>query len=319
MSVLANASPFDLALPACQKGKPAAAPEVVSIAKPGLYPEGVDYDAKGKRFLVTSMREGLLGSVSDDGTYKVLGQDPQMVSAVGLRMDAERDRVLVCNSDPGVSVHTKKENQGKLAGLAAFQLSTGKLLKYVDLAKVGGPGGHFCNDIAIDKDGTAYITDSFSTIIYKVDPAYNATVLLNNNRFSGESFNLNGIVVKDGYLLVNKMNDGALFKVPLNNPEKFTEVKLKEPLVGADGLLWGPDGSLVLIASGKLNKVFKLASNDNWATASVTSSADTGDVFATTGVMRDGKVYVLYAMLHVLFNPQTKTHVEKFDIRQQKL
>jgi len=313
-----------LSLQACDKGKTpttpkSTAPEVVIFTKPALYPEGVDYDVKGNRFLVTSLREGIVGSVTDDGTYKVFAQDPAMVSAIGLRIDAERDRVLVCNSDPGVSLHTKKENQGKLAGLAVFQLSTGKLVKYLDLAKVGGPGGHFCNDIAIDKDGTAYVTDSFSTIIYKIDPAYNASVLLSHKRFSGEGFNLNGIVVKDGYLLVDKMNDGSLFKVPLDEPEKFTEVKLKEPLQGADGMLWGPDGSLVVIASGKLNKVSKLTSSDNWASATVTGAADTGNVFATTGVVRDGKVYVLYAMLHVLFNPETKTHVEKFEIRQQKL
>jgi len=311
-------------LQSCDKGKtpaakPVSPPEVVSFTKPALYPEGVDYDARGKRFLVTSMREGIVGSVTDDGTYMVLAQDPNMVSAVGLRIDAERDRVLVCNSDPGVSRHTKKETQGKLAGLAVFQLSTGKLLKYLDLAKVGGPGGHFCNDIAIDKDGTAYVTDSFSTIIYKIDPGYTASVLLNNKRFSGEGFNLNGIVVKDGYLLVDKMNDGSLFKVPLDKPEKFTEVKMKDAMPGADGMLWGPDGSLIVIASGNLNKVLKLTSSDNWATATLSGSAETGNVFATTGTMRDGKVYVLYAMLHVLFNPDTKTHIEKFEIRQQKL
>lgn len=313
-----------LALASCDRGKTppapqAAAPEVVSFTRPALYPEGVDYDAGGKRFFVTSLREGIVGTVKDDGTYTVFAQDPKMVSAIGLRIDAGRDRVLVCNADPGVSLHTSKETQGKLAALAVFQLSTGKLIQYVDLAKVGGAGGHFCNDIAIDKDGTAYVTDSFSTIIYKINTDYKASVLLNHKRFAGEGFNLNGIVVKDGYLLVDKMNDGSLFKVPLDKPEAFTEVKLKDPMPGADGMLWGPDGSLVVIASGKINKVLKLTSSDNWSTATVAASADTGDVFATTGVMRDGKVYVLYAMLHVLFNPETKTHVEKFDIRQQKL
>jgi hypothetical protein len=140
--------------------------------------------------------------------------------------------------------------------------------------------------------------------------------LLNDKRFAGEGFNLNGIVVRDGYLLVAKMNEGLIFKVPLDKPEKFSEVKIKEKLVGADGLLWGPDGTLAVVAH---DKVFKLASSDNWASADVASSVDTGNVYATTGVLRDGKIYVLYAMLHVLFNPETKTHIDKFEIRQQKL
>ena len=314
-----------LTVQSCDKGKapstakPAGAPEVVVFVKPALYPEGVDYDAKGKRFLVTSLHEGTVGAVADDGTYTVFAQDPNLVSTIGIRIDAERDRVLVCNSDPGVSVHTKKENQAKLAGLGIFQLSTGKLVTYIDLGKLGGAGGHFCNDIAIDSAGNAYVTDSYSPIIYKVDTDNNATVLLNNKHFTGDGFNLNGLVVKDNYLLVAKYNDGTLFKVPLEKPDRFTQVKMKETLVGADGLLWAPDGSLVVIANLKTNKTFKLISSDNWESAAVTGSVDTGDVFATTGVVREGKIYALYAMLHVLFNPETKTQVDKFEIRQQKL
>lgn len=323
-AVLALATLLTLTLQGCDKGKtpPApqtAAPEVIRFTKPALYPEGIDYDAKGKRFLVTSLHEGIVGAVTDDGNYSVFAQDPNMVSAIGLHIDATRDRVLVCNSDPGVSIHTKKENQGKLAGLAAFQLSTGKLIQYVDLAKVGGAGGHFCNDFVIDGNGTAYVTDSFSPIIYKVDADYKASVLLNNKRFTGESFNLNGLVLKDDFLIVAKMNEGLLFKVPLAHPEKFTQVKTKDSLAGADGLLWGPDGSLIVIANGKTNKVFKLTSPDNWTSAEVVGSVDTGDVFATTGVLRDGKIYTLYARLNVLFNPETKNQVETFEIHQQKL
>lgn len=323
-ALLICASLLALTLQGCDRGKapPApktAAPEAVGFTKAALYPEGVDYDARRNRFLVTSLREGIVGTVSDDGTYKVFIQDSNLVSAIGIRVDAERDRLLVCNSDPGVSVHTKKENQGKLAGLGIFQLSTGKLIKYLDLGRLGGAGGHFCNDIALDGAGNAYVTDSFSPNIYKVDAANNASVLLNHKRFTGESFNLNGIVVKDGYLLVAKMNEGLLFKVPLDKPEQFTQVKIKETLPGADGLLWGPDGTLVVIVNGKINKVFKLSSSDHWSSANVVNSVDTGNVFATTGVVRDGKIYALYAMLHVLFNPDTKTHIDKYEIRQQKL
>jgi len=320
---LATSILFGLTLQACDKNKnppaKASTPEIVSFTKPALYPEGVDYDTQGKRFLVTSLREGIVGAVTDDGKYQVFAQDPKLVSAIGLRIDAARDRVLVCNSDPGPSLHTKKETQGKLAGLAIFQLSTGKLMNYIDLAKVGGAGGHFCNDIALDTSGNAYVSDSFSPILYKVDTANKATVLLNNKRFVGEGFNLNGLVVKDNVLIVAKMNEGLLFKVPLDKPEKFSQVKLKEPLVGADGLLWGPDGSLIVIANMATNKVFKLTSSDNWDSASVAGSVDTGDVFATTGVVRDGKIYALYARLNVLFNPETKQHIDTFEIRQQKL
>jgi len=37
-------------------------------------------------------------------------------------------------------------------------------------------------------------------------------------------------------------------------------------------------------------------------------------VFATTGTLRDGQIYVSHAMLHVLFNPETKEQLKQFDI-----
>jgi DNA-binding beta-propeller fold protein YncE len=300
-------------------GCSARVPDVISFKAPAVYPEGIDYDAKGKRFIVSSMHEGTVGQVTDDGTYKPFISDSRLVSSVGLRVDAARNRLLVCNSDPGASIHTKKENQGKFAGLAIYNLSTGELIKYIDLAALSKGGGHFCNDIAVDGDGNIYATDSFSPIIYKIDTKDNASILLEDKRFVGKGFNLNGLVYKDGYLVVAKDNDGSLFKVPVDKPKSFTEVKIDQKLVGADGLLWGPDGSLVVIANANTNKIFKLTSTDSWDSAKVANSVETGDVFATTGVLRDGKVYAMEARLNVLFNPKTTKHVDVFTIRAFKL
>ena len=310
---------------ACTQSQVRETPDTVTFKSSTLYPEGVEWDAANKRFLVTSIRKGEIGSVKDDGTYWVFASDPRMVSSVGIELDPERDRMLVCNADAGAGEKSSKATTGKLAALAVFRLSTGKLIEYVDLAR-DLDGAHFCNDIAIASNGDAYITDSFSPIIYKVDTSYKATVLLNDKAFSGKSFNLNGIVIKDNYLLVAKMNSGQVFKIPLDNPAAFSEVSIKEKFDGADGLVWAPDGSLILIAnnnahvgipaSAALNSVVRLSSDDNWKSAKVLGKAPTGDVFATTGTVRDGQVYVVHAMLHVLFNPETKKHLEQFEIRK---
>lgn len=265
------------------------------------------------------MRYGTVSEVKDDGSFKEFIKDDNFVTSVGIRVDSERDRLLVCNSDPGVSVHTKKENQGKLAGLGIFQLSTGKLIKYIDLARLSGIGGHFCNDIGLDGAGNIYVSDSFSPIIYKVDTNHKASIFFRNERFKGEGFNLNGLVIKDDYLIIAKYNEGILFKVPLNDPSKFTQVAMSETFPGADGLIWAADGSLIVIANMNTNKVIKFTSTDNWASATVAGSSDTGQVFATTGVNRGGDIYAINAMLHVLFNPETKEHVESFDIKKHKL
>jgi len=302
----------------------AGSPDVVKVNSPAQYPEGIEWDATNNRFLVTSLRKGEVGAVKDDGSYTTFGSDPRMICSVGIEIDAARDRVLVCNSDGGAGEKSSKETTGKVAALAVFQLSTGNLTNYIDLAE-GKDGGRFCNDIAIDKDGTAYITDSFSPVIYKVDTDYNASELINDPAFTGPAFNLNGIVVKDDYLLVAKMNSGQLFKVPLSDPKSFSEVKVPQNLEGTDGLLWAADGSLIVIGNNNahvgvpesktpLNAVLRLTSDDNWASAVIKGKADTGDSFATTGTLRDGEIYVSHAMLHVLFNPETKEHLQQFDI-----
>lgn len=312
-------------LSACQSSKN---PAQISFTSPMLYPEGVAWDADNRRFLVTSIHKGEIGSVKDDGSYSVFASDPRLVSSVGIKIDASRDRVLVCNADPGASKFSSKKTTGKLAGLAAFKLSTGKLIKYVNLAE-GIEGGHFCNDLTIASDGTAYLSDSFSPIIYKVDKNYNSSVFINHKTFSGQSFNLNGMVVKDDYLLAVKMNSGQLFKIPLDNPSAFSEVKTGEKFYGADGAVLMNDGSLAIIAGNNAyvgatpavatNKVIRLESNDNWATAKIVKKLDTGDVFATTGDIRNGELYVIHAMLQVLFNPKTKKHLDKFVIRRYKI
>jgi len=301
-----------------------SSPDVVKINSPAQYPEGIEWDAARNRFLVTSLRKGEVGAVTDDGSYTVFANDPRMICSVGIELDPARDRALVCNSDGGAGEKSSKETTGKIAALAVFQLSTGNLIKYVDLAQ-GMEGGHFCNDIAIGKDGTAYVTDSFSPVIYKVDTDYNASVLLKDDTFTGPAFNLNGIVAKDNYLLVDKMNSGQLFKIPLDNPQSFSEVALPQKLEGSDGMLWAADGSLLVItndnahvgiatATNPLNAVFRLTSDDDWKTATIAGRASTGDVFATTGTLRDGEIYVSHAMLHVLFDPNTKEQLQTFDI-----
>lgn len=129
-------------LSACKGNNVMPTPDVVKFNSSSLYPEGVGWDATNKRFLVTSIRKGEVGSVKDDGSYWVFAKDSRMVSSVGIRIDEMRDRVLVCNADPGAAEKSSPATTGKLAGLAVFQLSTGKLIKYIDLAK-GIDGGIF--------------------------------------------------------------------------------------------------------------------------------------------------------------------------------
>ena len=135
--------------------------------------------------------------------------------------------------------------------------------------------------------------------------ARDASVFLAHERFRGKGFNLNGIQLHpDGYLLVAKKSDGSLFKVPLDNPAAFSEVKLPKPLIGTDGLLLARPNELVAVtnfASGvQSNTVFQLASDDDWSSARIDATFETGDVYPTTATIKEGRLYVSYGRLNTL-------------------
>jgi sugar lactone lactonase YvrE len=290
-------------LPGCSKDDEPAMPAVtnpsrISVPQAGLSPEGVQYDDANKRFIVSSRTKGFISTVRDDSTFNQLADDPRLISTIGVNLDASRSRILVAVSDNGANTsRTTATTLRKRAAVAIFNATSGALSSYVDLGGLRPALNHFANDIAVDSQGNAYITDSLSPIIYKVDAQGTATVFLENAQLSAATatgFGLNGIVFHpDGYLLVAKSDDGKLFKVPLNNPTGFTLVTSNQSLTGADGLLLFDPTTLVVVA-GSQSTVFRMTTTDAWATTTRTASFATGAVSPTTITKRGSDAYVLY-------------------------
>lgn len=300
-------------------------PDAVTFAQAGLYPEGTQYDDQRGLFLVSSETAGRIGQVTDMGSYSVFADDPLLVSSVGLRLDAARNRLLVAVSDPGYNpARTSAATQGKLAALAIFNSSTGTRISYVDLGASAGTTypAHFANDIAVDGVGNAYITDSFAPLIYRVDAQGAATRFLENAALAAPAgkFGLNGIVYHpSGYLLVAKSDEGKLLKIPITTvagtttivPGAITTVTLPAALSlsGADGLQLTNNTTLLVVCNAQ-GKVYRLTTSDDFA--SVTNAAgtagvvSTGAVYPTTLARRaDSTSYVLHAYLNALQAGQT--------------
>jgi len=286
----------------------------IEFKAPTQYPEGIAYSEKTNEFFVSSMRHGTVGVVKD-GKYKAFAKDGQLISSVGLHADPERGRLLVCVSDPGVSEKTSPKTQKKLARLMAFDLKTGKRKSSVDLNTVGPEGEHFCNDIAIDADGNAYVTDSFSPVIYKVDPAFKASVFLKDDKFKGQGFGLNGIVHhKDGFLIVAKSDDGTLWKVNEKGAPAAEAIKT-DKLVNADGLVLSPTGDLIVIQNEN-HQATRLKSTDGWKTAKADKPAALDAAFPTTAVYAGDKLYVDLSHLNELFADPKKAKTDTFTLTE---
>ena len=255
--------------PAPTAAPPAAAPaaatsDVITVERGGFIPEGIEYDEDNGRFLTGSLAEGTIFVIERDGRVVPFIRDADLVSSVGIEVDEDRDRLLVANSDRAVF---GDQNATGHAKLGVYNLMTGERLAMVDVgATVGAPARYFANDVTVDGEGNAYVTDTFANAIYRVTSAYEPSVL---HRFTDlpQGVQLNGIVHHSGgYLLV--VAGDRIYKVPVANPAGTTQVNVSEPVGGQDGIVLTADGRLVATSNSATEpRLVAFRSNDNWTSA----------------------------------------------------
>lgn len=289
----------------------------LTVQHPALYPETIEYDGGNDRFLLGSFRKGGIYGVDQAGRVSLLVDDPRLCSVLGIAIDAQRKRIWAVNSDLGASLKPSAAGPKKLAGVGIYDLSSGKAIKYIDLAALAD-GPHLLNGIALDPQGNAFVTDSFSPRIYRITSEGRAGVFVEDGRFAGAGVNLNGLVVHpDGYLLVVKKSDGILYKVPLDRPSGLSRVAIDQTFIGGDGLTLVGKMDLVVIANAtpehSSNTAFSLSSEDGWATAKVSARLPLGDVYPTTAAVRKGALYDLHSKLGQLISapPAKKAEMQE--------
>ncbi|WP_018618560.1 gluconolaconase [Spirosoma luteum] len=282
-------------------------PERIEFVAERQYPEGIAYSSQLAKFLVTSIPLGKIGTVATDGRYQDLLTDPGFIAGIGMKVAG--DRVFVCNSDQGRSVRSTPATTRQLAELLVFNLNTRQLERRTDLdALLPEAEPNFANDVTLAPDGTAYVTDSFSPVIYKVTPNGAPSILLRDNvRFASMTFGLNGIVYHpNNFLIVANTGQGKLFKVDLANGNAVSEIIVANtsPVANSlpgDGLtLFNND--LYVVTGG--NRVAQVRTADNWQTASVVKYDASGYVGATTSVAVNAQVYTLNARIGQTGNDQ---------------
>ncbi len=277
-------------------------PDEIVLELPGAVPESLEYDADGERFLLSTMAGGTVYSITLDGTIDVfteLDTEAGYVSSVGMHVDAERGRLLVTQTDYFAFLSGEGATSG---ALGAYDLETGEQLWLANLAALLPDERHFINDVITDEDGNAYVTDSLTPTIFRVDIDGNADVFLNDEDLSGQvdfgfgpvTFTLNGLAYDPaGYLVVSNVGQGRLVRVPLGAPEDFMPVMVPQPIFG-DGVDFDNDGNLIVINSATQN-VLTLTTDNEWQSADITGVSEGHD--ATTSAAVGSDVYVIYAYL----------------------
>ncbi len=278
-----------------------------TITEAGLYPEGIDYDFKNEKFLFSSLQKGAIYAMNTKGEVTAFSTSSKLVLPTGIYTDEIRNRLIVANADLGISQRSKVGSAGTIASVSIFNLTSGELIKEIDLKSFTPNAGSCPNDIAVDRNGNIYITDSFSPIIYKLDKNYVASVFATNTLFQPKpnEFGLNGIVFHpDGYLLVAKTDTSKLLKISLSNPMNVSEVE-GTTFSAPDGIELDKNNNLVIIENGVgLGKTYTFSSTNNWASAVKISETNIGkEEFPTTAALAsDGNVYVISSKLGKLLS-----------------
>jgi sugar lactone lactonase YvrE len=292
----------------------------IEFNAPETYPEGIAYDSISDVYFVSSARLGSVGKVTPAGVYSPLINDPSFKSTYGLKIHPDRKRLFVCVSDANYSKFTSPETRKKMARLIGINLITGKKTEDIDLSKLL-MGKHFLNDLVFDSQANAYVTDSFSNVIYKVTPDGQASVFADSPMFKTEGIGLNGIVYHpSGYLLTVSSGTGALYKIDISNPQNITKVETEQFFINGDGLLLTANQKLVVVQNGGSDKIYELTSDDNWSSAKLSASTLAADRFTypSTATMARNKIWIMNAKFSELTD-STSVPSKKFAIQHARL
>jgi hypothetical protein len=223
--------------------------------------------------------------VNLDGTFKPFTSGEKFpLSTAGIQIDNKRNRLLVAGFN-GTELMDKDPKTKGTAFLRIYNLKTGVIEKDINLSSLlPDADAYFANDIAIDNNGNAYISDWYARVVYKVDLEGNPSVFWKNE--TGIKSGANGLDFHpDGYLLVSILNvnekglyaDYGLVKIPVNNAKSAKIVNISNSgFTGFDGMVLNADGNIVGVTNNGTapggNTLIELSSNDNWKSAKVINS-----------------------------------------------
>jgi len=239
------------------KKKKEAGVQQINFTSQNLFPEGVVYDPFNDRFYVSSVTTGDIGIVTSDGNYTPFITDPALTATTGLEIDKARKLLYVSNSPGSVGV---------------YDINSGERINFINLASLVPGARVFVNDIALDPQGNAYVTNSLSPVIYKITPDGIATIFFQEPALAlaPGQFGFNGIEYGNGgYLLVSYTNNNQIIKIPVSEPSVYSVVTLNAALNRPDGLLLSKDGKQLIVvnnAGGGAGMVLSFATDDKWET-----------------------------------------------------
>ena len=271
-----------------------------------LVPECIAWSYKQKKFYVTSIHRHKIVTYDP-----VSGQTMDFIESgqegydggIGLIIDEKRNRLWsACGSSDGKTYTT---------GIYAFDLSSGKLLhKY--LSKDTIPS--LFNDLALDRNGNVYITNTYESRIYFFNTKLNAPrVYLEDIEYP------NGISIGPKQSLFIASHTKGILKVNLRTKQviPLDPGTLSTASTGIDGLkyyknsLIGVRNATQDIANNKLLRYYLTRKKDKISSVEIMDEKNPHFLLPTTGVIVNGTYYLIANSNLTLLDQQSNTFPDK--------
>lgn len=269
-------------------------PRDVQINGSRVHPESISADGAGNLYVGSvngTVYRALRGSVTAE-PWIVPDAQNGLTSLFGVLADDQRSLLWVCNNPP----FSGPPQPDARSGVKTFDLRTGELRGSYDFP--AGPAA--CNDIAIDRGGVAYATDTAGGRIFALAPGADALALF----AAGEDLvGVDGIAFAgDGRMYINNVRQHTVQRVNRAADDSYAGLStliLSEPVNGPDALR-PVRGNRFLQAEGPGNRVTYVdVEGDRAVITPVRTQLD-----SSPGVTHVGKVgYATEGKIGYLFDP----------------
>lgn len=231
-----------------------------SVALAPVFPESAYYDAAAKSWFVSN-----LGPVfSPDAKTPQDGFISRIDSASGLVTERWVEGL---SAPKGMRAHRGKLYVADVDTLVVIDIASAKIVRAIML-----PGAAILNDVDLDKDGNAYVTDWTGNRIYRVDRRGRPSVFISSPKLEGP----NGILVEGGFLTIAAWGPNISPSAPWNSeePGRVLRVDIKrrtikplgsgERIAGLDGI--ERDGNSYIATDWSGGRVLRIALDGSYET-----------------------------------------------------
>lgn len=256
--------------------------ERYELSSPDSVPEGVAFDPRERAFYATSLQGGGIVRIDAEGRESAFHAADNRAQVGGTKVDVERRRLWAC----------AQSVDGGDSRVWVFDLASAELTMEFFLGAITANAS--CNDLVLDSDGVAYVTDPANPFLYRLDPTTGTGAIFATNALfndiTGAGLGLNGIAFSpDGNaLIVGVFFPASLLRVSLPNGDAVAPIALSgDALPSPDGLAV-LNGDLYAVSG---DSVSRIRPDPDFTTGKVTNVAQESGL--STATIAESQLYVI--------------------------